>query len=142
MGPVNKINLDLVLAAKSTNMFSDQEIMRWIKKVKKVEPEIALEWKKMGRLLSVIFIEQFKKIKRLSYYLQNEVDPTDIVTWKTLLNTEYIWPIGADKVWGNVFSDIPIICHKIDKLDAEQTNTASTDIKSKDNQINKPKEEA
>ncbi|CAL4071933.1 unnamed protein product, partial [Meganyctiphanes norvegica] len=119
--PVKKIMLDLVLAAKSTNMFSDQDIMKWIKKVKKVEPQMAQDWKKMGKSLSIIFIEQFKRLKSLSYYLQNQIESKDIASWKMLLNREYIWPVGEGKGWGNVFTKIPSLCQKIDNINIEHS---------------------
>merc|ERR1711913_189670 len=111
---VPNITTGLVLAAKSVGLFNDQEILKWIRKGKPISKEQQAIWRKMGKMLSLLFVEQFEKYKELSSYLKKEISSEEVKEWKSILNSqEYIWPIGKDKGWENVFNSIPKICENV-----------------------------
>merc|ERR1711874_611820 len=113
-----------VLAAKSIGMFGDQEIMKWIRKGKKVNSKLAQEWKKIGtKALQHIFVEQFEKYKEMSHYLMNNVDIAYTKNWENILSeNEYIWPVGQNQGWLNIFREIPDLCSKMDSNLASNPN--------------------
>ncbi|CAL4159484.1 unnamed protein product, partial [Meganyctiphanes norvegica] len=96
------LTVGLVLAAKTLGTFSDSDIVKWIRKGRKVTPTVT---------------EQLMKYNELADYLMNEVEEVDANKWKDILNkTLYIWPSAGNKDnWSKIFGDkTPEICKKID----------------------------
>ncbi|CAL4185275.1 unnamed protein product, partial [Meganyctiphanes norvegica] len=95
---VTNISIGLVLAAFALDEFPDQEVIKWIRK---------------GRKLTDILSEQFNLYKNLSKYLMNDVKLKGkcIEKWKTILNLPYVWPTkGEQNDWCKLFGYVPDFC--------------------------------
>ncbi|CAL4143645.1 unnamed protein product, partial [Meganyctiphanes norvegica] len=101
MEKVSNITIELVLAAKAINILTDEEILTWIRK---------------GRKLTPLIEKQFFLYKQLSDYLIKDVEPNDIEKWKTLINSKYIFPSSDNEGWSLIFGELPELCQKIDKV--------------------------
>merc|ERR1712179_406175 len=134
---IKNVSIGHVVATKSVGLFKDQDIIKWIKKGCKISPQLTQKYRKMGKEMSALFVEQFKKYKKLSLYLLNEAEQQDINTWLDLLEKPFVWPEDIDSDWKLVFGEVPELCQKIDnesKLDLVMRTENTTKFNEKSNE--------
>merc|ERR1711872_832237 len=97
-------------AAFALDEFSDQEVLKWIRK---------------GRKLTDSLSDQFMLYRNLAKYLMNGKNLNDLEEWEAVLNVPYVWPVKTEDDWSKLFGHVPDHCKNI--MGILRTNDASSD---------------